>query len=75
MNGPKARNLIRMDGREISSIEEFGPLEEVLGDYGGRIASFERGLEPEGRRWPAYEDVQPGNGRSRPGDSTRVAEI
>jgi len=44
----KTRNLIRMNGREISSIEEFAKLEEVLGDYGGQLASFEWVWSPKG---------------------------
>jgi hypothetical protein len=44
----KARNLIRMNGREISSIEEFARLEDVLGEYGGQLASFEWVWSPKG---------------------------
>jgi pimeloyl-ACP methyl ester carboxylesterase len=44
----KARNLIRMNGKELSSIEEFSRLEEVTGDYGGQLASFEWVWSPKG---------------------------
>src|SRR5262245_50071974 len=44
----KARNLIRMNGREISTIEEFARLEDVLGEYGGQLASFEWVWSPKG---------------------------
>jgi hypothetical protein len=44
----KARNLIRMNGKELSSIEEFARLEEVEGEYGGQFASFEWVWSPKG---------------------------
>src|SRR5262249_55007376 len=44
----KARNLIRMNGREFYSIEEFARMENVLGEYGGQFASFEWVWSPKG---------------------------
>jgi enterochelin esterase-like enzyme len=37
----KAKNLVRMNGQEVATIEEFVKQEEVQGEYGGQFASFE----------------------------------
>ena len=44
----KPRNLIRQDGKEIASFEKFARQEEVLGEYGGQLASFEWVFSPRG---------------------------
>ena len=43
-----ARNLVRRNGKELASFEEFVKQEEVAGDYGGQIASFEWVFSPRG---------------------------
>jgi S-formylglutathione hydrolase FrmB len=45
----RARNLVRMGGKEVTSTEEFAKREEVLGDYGGQLASFEWVWSPKGQ--------------------------
>lgn len=40
--------LVRMNGRDVVSFEEFLHQEEVLGDYGGQLASFEWVWSPRG---------------------------
>jgi S-formylglutathione hydrolase FrmB len=45
----KPRNLAREDGREIASFEQFARQEEVQGEYGGQMASFEWVFSPKGR--------------------------
>ena len=44
----KPRNLARIDGREILSLEEFVRQEEVKGEVGGQISSFESVWSPKG---------------------------
>ena len=44
----KSRNLIRMQGKDLASFEEFARQEEVLGEYGGQLASFEWVFSPRG---------------------------
>jgi enterochelin esterase-like enzyme len=44
----KARNLVRDQGKELASIEQFGRQEDVLGEYGGQFASFEWVWSPKG---------------------------
>jgi hypothetical protein len=44
----RAKNLVRMQGREIMTIEEFARMEEVTGEYGGQFASFEWVWSPKG---------------------------
>ena len=41
-------NLVRMSGKEIASFEQFAKAEEVQGEYGGQIASFEWVWSPKG---------------------------
>ncbi len=45
----KAKNLVRAQGRELVSIEEFVRQEEVAGEYGGQFASFEWVFSPRGQ--------------------------
>ena len=40
--------LVRMDGREVASVEEFARREAVTGEYGGQFASFEWVFSPKG---------------------------
>jgi hypothetical protein len=44
-----AKNLVRMGGKEIASVEEFARQEEVMGEYGGQFASFEWVFSPRGQ--------------------------
>ncbi len=44
----KAKNLVRMQGRELVTIEEFVRMESVMGEYGGQFASFEWVWSPRG---------------------------
>ncbi len=44
----KPINLVRMNGKEIATMEEFAKQEEVTGEYGGQIASFEWVWSPRG---------------------------
>jgi enterochelin esterase-like enzyme len=41
-------NLVRMDGKEVASFEQFARAEEVQGEFGGQIASFEWVWSPKG---------------------------
>jgi putative esterase len=41
-------NLVRINGKEIASFEQFAKAEEVQGEYGGQIASFEWVWSPKG---------------------------
>ena len=41
-------NLVRMNGKEIASVEQFAKAEEVQGEYGGQFASFEWVWSPKG---------------------------
>ncbi len=45
----KPRNLVRMNGKEIATIEEFAKQEAVQGEYGGQFASFEWVWSPKGQ--------------------------
>jgi hypothetical protein len=45
----KPLNLVRMNGKEIASLEEFAKAEEVQGEYGGQFASFEWVWSPKGQ--------------------------
>lgn len=45
----KPKNLVRMNGKEIASIEEFVKAEEVSGPYGGQMASFDWVFSPRGQ--------------------------
>ncbi len=42
------RNLIREGGKPLASWEQFARKEEVLGEYGGQLASFEWVFSPRG---------------------------
>jgi S-formylglutathione hydrolase FrmB len=42
------RMLVRMNGKEVMSFEDFARQERVLGDYGGQLASFEWVFSPRG---------------------------
>ena len=44
----KERNLVRFHGKRIMSMKEYVQLEQVLGDYGGQIESFEAVFSPRG---------------------------
>jgi S-formylglutathione hydrolase FrmB len=44
----KSRNLVRKDGKEVLSVEEFAKLERVLGYFGGQMASFDAVFSPKG---------------------------
>jgi len=41
-------NLVRRDGKEIASLEQFAKAEQVQGEYGGQFASFEWVWSPKG---------------------------
>jgi len=41
--------LVRMNGHEVMSLEDFARQEQVLGEYGGQIASFEWVFSPRGK--------------------------
>jgi S-formylglutathione hydrolase FrmB len=43
-----AKNLVRRKGQRLASFEEFVRQEEVAGEYGGQIASFEWVFSPRG---------------------------
>jgi hypothetical protein len=43
------RNLVREHGRDIASFESFARQEEVLGEYGGQLSSFEWVFSPRGQ--------------------------
>lgn len=40
--------LIRSNGKDVTSLEDFVHMEEVMGSYGGQIASFEWVFSPRG---------------------------
>ena len=42
------RNLVRSAGKDVASWEQFARQEEVLGDHGGQLASFEWVFSPRG---------------------------
>jgi S-formylglutathione hydrolase FrmB len=44
----KPYNIVRYQGREIASWEDFARMERVLGPYGGQMASFEAVFGPRG---------------------------
>jgi enterochelin esterase-like enzyme len=44
----KSKNLVRMQGRDLVTLEEFARMEEVMGEYGGQFASFEWVWSPRG---------------------------
>lgn len=41
-------NLVRENGKEIASLEQFAKAEQVQGEYGGQFASFEWAWSPRG---------------------------
>ena len=41
--------LIRMDGKEVMTLEDIAKQEQVLGDYGGQMNSFNWVFSPRGR--------------------------
>jgi len=43
------KNLVRMNGKEVATIEQFLRQEEVTGEYGGQFASFEWVFSPRGQ--------------------------
>ncbi len=52
------RNLVRMGGREVASMEQFARQERVQGEYGGQFASFEWVWSPrgeDGRPMPLFD--------------------
>ena len=42
------RNLVRSQGKNVASWQQFAREEEVLGEYGGQMASFEWVFSPRG---------------------------
>jgi hypothetical protein len=44
----KPVQLVRMDGRDIATLEQFARLETVLGPVGGQMASFDWVFSPKG---------------------------
>jgi hypothetical protein len=42
------KNLVRMNGKNVASMEEFLKQEEVAGPYGGQMASFDWVFSPRG---------------------------
>jgi hypothetical protein len=40
------RMLVRMNGKDVLSLEQFAKMERVMGDYGGQMASFEYVFSP-----------------------------
>ena len=44
----KERNLVRFGGNNVVSFEQFAEQEEVQGEYGGQLASFEWVFSPKG---------------------------
>ncbi|HEY3269523.1 MAG TPA: alpha/beta hydrolase [Armatimonadota bacterium] len=42
------RNLVRMSGRPVMSMQDFCRYEQVAGDYGGQMASFDAVFSPRG---------------------------
>jgi len=52
------RNLVRMGGRDVASMEQFARQEQVQGEYGGQFASFEWVWSPrgeDGRPMPLFD--------------------
>lgn len=45
----KPINLVRQNGKELASLEQFAKAEEVQGEYGGQFASFEWVWSPKGQ--------------------------
>ncbi len=43
------RNLVRMNGKDVATIEDFVRQEMVVGEYGGQFASFEWVWSPRGQ--------------------------
>lgn len=43
------KNLVRMNGKWVATIEQFARQEEVTGEYGGQFASFEWVWSPRGQ--------------------------
>ena len=43
-----AKNLVRMNGKDVLTLEEFARMELVLGSVGGQLASFEWVFSPRG---------------------------
>ena len=41
--------LVRMNGKDVMSLEDFAREENVLGEYGGQMASFEWVFSPRGK--------------------------
>jgi hypothetical protein len=42
------RNLVRQNGQDVATFEDFARQEQVLGEYGGQLASFEWVWSPRG---------------------------
>jgi enterochelin esterase-like enzyme len=52
------RNLVRVRGRELATMEQYVAIERVTGDYGGQLASFEAVFSPrgeDGRPMPVFD--------------------
>jgi S-formylglutathione hydrolase FrmB len=53
-------NLVRLNGKDALSFQEFARMEAVTGDYGGQLASFEWAFSPrgpDGRPLPLFNRV------------------
>jgi putative esterase len=54
----KERNLFRFHGKNVMSMKQYVRLEQVLGDYGGQIESFDAVFSPrgeDGRPMPVFD--------------------
>jgi S-formylglutathione hydrolase FrmB len=47
--GGRKTPLVRMNGRDVATIEDFARLEAVLGPYGGQMSSFDWVFSPKGK--------------------------
>jgi S-formylglutathione hydrolase FrmB len=57
-DGRTPRNLVRMGGRDVASMEQFARQEQEQGEYGGQFASFEWVWSPrgeDGRPMPLFD--------------------
>ncbi len=62
----KERNLVRFRAKPIMSMKEFVQLEQVLGDYGGQIESFEAVFSPRGEDGRPMQVFDRTNGKLYP---------
>lgn len=59
-------NLVRHQGREIMTLEEYAHMERVLGPYGGQMASFDAVFSPRGADGQPMPLFDRDNGRIDP---------